>query len=84
LAHSASNGFQSFGRQYLSLYYEHCVIGGPDAFVIGIDDLALFEVAIRRKLLLEIAGLPTRPRLVSYAQPGAPPFDCSMPGTVPR
>ncbi|TGP21731.1 DUF1194 domain-containing protein [Mesorhizobium sp. M1D.F.Ca.ET.184.01.1.1] len=84
LAHGASNGFQSFGRQYLSLYYEHCVIGGPDAFVIGIDDLALFEVAIRRKLLLEIAGLPTRPRLASYAQPSAPAFDCSMPGTVPR
>ncbi|MDX8466326.1 DUF1194 domain-containing protein [Mesorhizobium sp. VK23B] len=84
LAHSGANGFQSFGRRYLSLYYEHCVIGGPDAFVIGIDDLVMFEVAIRRKLLLEIAGLPTQPRPVSYTQPSPPAFDCSMPGTVPR
>lgn len=84
LAHNGSNGFQSFGRQYLSLYYEHCVIGGPDAFVIGIDDLAMFEVAIRRKLLLEIAGRPARTRLASYTRPGTVAFDCSMPGTVPR
>ncbi|TIO49794.1 MAG: DUF1194 domain-containing protein [Mesorhizobium sp.] len=84
LPHSDANGFQSFAGQYLSLYYEHCVIGGPDAFVIGIDDLAIFEVAIRRKLLLEIAGVPARPRLASYAGPGALTFDCSMPGTAPR
>ncbi|AZO70587.1 MAG: DUF1194 domain-containing protein [Mesorhizobium sp.] len=84
LPHSGSNGFQSFGRRYLSLYYERCVIGGLDAFVIGIDDLAMFEVAIRRKLLLEIAGLPSRPSLASYTTPGSPAFDCSMPGTAPR
>ncbi|WP_281407757.1 MULTISPECIES: DUF1194 domain-containing protein [unclassified Mesorhizobium] len=82
LPRSSSNGFQSFARQYLALYYEHCVIGGPDAFVIGIDDLAMFEVAIRRKLLLEIAGQPIRPRLASFARSAA--FDCSMPGAIPR
>ncbi|MET3590951.1 hypothetical protein ABID26_000330 [Mesorhizobium shonense] len=81
---AGSNGFQSFGGQYLSLYYEHCVIGGPDAFVIGIDDLAMFEVAIRRKLLLEIAGQPARPKFASYPRPGTVTFDCSMPGTAPR
>ncbi|MDX8495050.1 DUF1194 domain-containing protein [Mesorhizobium sp. VK22B] len=84
LPYGGANGFQSFGGQYLSLYYEHCVIGGPDAFVIGINDLAMFEVAIRRKLLLEIAGQPARPRLASYARPGTLTFDCSTPGTAPR
>jgi hypothetical protein len=84
LPHGRSNGFQSFGAHYLNLYYEHCVIGGPDAFVIGIDDLALFEVAIRRKLLLEIAGMPSRPRPASYAPAGGPVFDCSMIGTTAR
>lgn len=84
LTHDGSNGFQSFASRYLSSYYENCVIGGPGAFVIGIDNLAMFEAAIRRKLLLEIAGLPARPRLVSYTQPNSPAFDCSMPGTIPR
>ncbi|WP_168992061.1 MULTISPECIES: DUF1194 domain-containing protein [Mesorhizobium] len=84
LPHGRSNGLQSFGAHYLDLYYEHCVIGGPDAFVIGIDDLTLFEVAIRRKLLLEIAGMPSRPRLASYNPAGGPVFDCSMIGTAAR
>ena len=84
LPRGGSNGFQSFGEHYLTLYYEHCVIGGPDSFVIGIDDLTLFEVAIRRKLLLEIAGMPSRPRLASYYPAGGPVFDCSMIGTTAR
>ena len=79
-----SNGFQSFGEHYLNLYYEHCVIGGPDAFVIGIDDLAQFERAIRRKLVLEIAGMPPRPRLASYRLAAGSAFDCSMIGTSAR
>lgn len=84
LPHGGSNGFQSFGEHYLSLYYEHCVIGGPDAFVIGVDDLTLFEVAIRRKLVLEIAGQPSRPRLASYLRSSISAFDCAMPGTIAR
>jgi hypothetical protein len=42
----------------LDLYYRHCVIGGPGAFVIVAGDFAAFAQAIRRKLVLEIAGLP--------------------------
>jgi hypothetical protein len=83
LRRGGSNAFQSYGARYLSLYYEHCVIGGPDAFVIGIDDLNLFEVAIRKKLVREIAGLASRPRLASYLA-GGPVFDCSMIGTTAR
>jgi len=84
LPRGGSNGFQSFGGHYLNLYYEHCVTGGPDSFVIGIDDLGQFEVAIRRKLLLEIAGMPARPRLASYSPAGGRVFDCSMIGTTAR
>ena len=40
----------------LDLYYEDCVIGGPGAFVITVDDPTRFALAIRRKLVLEIAG----------------------------
>ncbi|MEI9419610.1 DUF1194 domain-containing protein [Mesorhizobium sp. Cs1299R1N1] len=83
LRRGGSNAFQSYGARYLNLYYEHCVIGGPDAFVIGIDDLNLFEVAIRQKLVREIAGLASRPRLASYLA-GSPVFDCSIIGTIPR
>ena len=78
------NGFQSFDAHYLDLYYVHCVIGGPDAFVIGVEDLALFEVAIRRKLLLEIAGVPPLYGPASYSLAGGPVFDCSMIGTNAR
>ena len=40
----------------LDIYYEDCVIGGPGAFVVAVDDPAGFAFAIRRKLVLEIAG----------------------------
>ena len=83
LPHGNSSGFESFGEGYLNSYYEHCVIGGPDAFVIGVDDLILFEVAIRRKLVREIAGVPSRPKLASYTPPRRPVFDCLTAGQAP-
>ena len=47
----------------LDLYYRNCVIGGPGAFMVAADDFDSFAVAVRRKLILEIAGLaiPARP-----------------------
>lgn len=39
-------------------YYERNVIGGPGAFLVSARDYASFEAAVRRKLILEIAGLP--------------------------
>jgi hypothetical protein len=83
LPYGNSSGFDSFGEGYLNSYYQHCVIGGPGAFVIGIDDLAQFEVAIRRKLVREIAGVPLRPKLASYAPPRRPVFDCLTAGQAP-
>lgn len=49
----------------LDKYYEGCVIGGPGAFLIVAEDFKTFGVAVRRKLLLEIAGLPAPLRPVS-------------------
>ncbi|WP_018698896.1 DUF1194 domain-containing protein [Amorphus coralli] len=40
----------------LDVYYEDCVIGGFGAFVVVVTDPGEFAEAIRRKLILEIAG----------------------------
>lgn len=39
----------------LDKYYEGCVIGGPGAFIVVAQSFETFAVAIRRKLILEIA-----------------------------
>ncbi len=46
----------SFGIQDLDLYYTNCVIGGPGAFMVPVNDWSHFPEAVRRKLVLEIAG----------------------------
>jgi Protein of unknown function (DUF1194) len=38
--------------------YRRDIIGGPAAFVVTADDMAAFATAVRKKLLLEIAGVP--------------------------
>ena len=56
----------------LDIYYEECVIAGPGAFVLVADGFEDFGRAIRRKLVLEIAGLvPPRPRIRQAAG-----YDC--------
>jgi hypothetical protein len=40
----------------LDTYYTDCVIGGPGAFMIPVNGWAQFPEAIRRKLVLELAG----------------------------
>jgi hypothetical protein len=52
--------FGPFGIPNLDVYYEDCVIGGPGAFVIPVNGLENFAEAVRRKLVLEITGLPAR------------------------
>lgn len=42
----------------LDLYYRDCVIGGPGAFVVVAEGFQDFARAVRRKLILEIAGRP--------------------------
>ena len=60
----------------LDIYYEDCVIGGPGAFMITVDDMAQFAVAIRRKLVLEIAGMMPEPRLMRASYRAPPRIDC--------
>ena len=50
-------GHDPSGTEDLAEYYRQCVIGGPAAFVVPVTSLDDFQSAIRRKLVLEIAGL---------------------------
>jgi len=57
-------GFGSvFDVTALDQYYADCVIGGPAAFVIPVNDWSQFPEAVRRKLVLELA----------QTSPGNPP-----------
>ncbi|WP_244501797.1 DUF1194 domain-containing protein [Stappia sp. ES.058] len=66
----------------LDEYYRRCVIGGPGAFMIPVDDWDQFAEAVRRKLVLEIGGLmpPGVPDADARVMPAQfdfqPPYDC--------
>jgi hypothetical protein len=64
-----------WGIPDLDVYYTRCVIGGPGAFVIPVKGWVQFEDAVRRKLVQEIASVPTRPERMIRAQADAP-YDC--------
>lgn len=51
--------YQRWNIDDLDAYYQDCVIGGPGAFSIPVYDWSQFAEAVRRKLVLEIAGRPT-------------------------
>jgi hypothetical protein len=66
--------FSGYSISDLDVYYEDCVIGGPGAFLVTVDSIERIAEAIRRKLVLEIAGAPAR---VVPAQFGEEtPTDC--------
>jgi len=48
--------YSRFNLPDLDLYFRDCVIGGPGAFLEVADDFPDFARAVRRKLILEIAG----------------------------
>jgi hypothetical protein len=63
----------------LHIYYEDCVIGGPGAFVVPVRERAQFADAIRKKLLLEVAGIRPaydRPLVIPVASP--PRVSCTI------
>ena len=47
------------GGYDLPATYEQLIIGGPGSFVLAADDETQFTDAVRRKLILEIAGSPS-------------------------
>ena len=69
-----------WGIPDLDAYYENCVIGGPASFMIPVLDWAQFPAAVRRKLVLEIAGLPANrtpvAKIIRAQQPA--PYDCMI------
>ncbi len=75
------------GLPDLDKYYEGCVITGEGSFVIVAGNFQAFGEAIRRKLILEIAGLaPDGPR--RFAMPARPlrasaPLRWRMAGPLP-
>lgn len=58
MLHGRSDGM--FSIDDLDVYYENCVIGGPGAFLVTVESIDRLAEAIRRKLVLEIAGSPPR------------------------
>jgi Protein of unknown function (DUF1194) len=69
-----------FDIDHLDLYYTNCVIGGPGAFMIPVNDWSQFPEAVRRKLVLELAGTTdqgTTP-VIMAADEGAEAYDCQV------
>jgi len=83
-----SGPFARYNIADLDLYYRDCVIGGPAAFIVVAEDFTAFASAIRRKLILEIAGLTPEPlpgpgadagiRRVQFADPDRPGPPCDI------
>jgi hypothetical protein len=60
----------------LDVYYENCVVGGPAAFLLTVESPDRFATAIRRKLVLEIAG--RTPEIIPAADPAQGDYDCMI------
>jgi Protein of unknown function (DUF1194) len=69
-----------FDIDHLDLYYTNCVIGGPGAFMIPVNDWSQFPEAVRRKLVLELAGTTGEGIMpvVMAADEGAEAYDCQV------
>lgn len=65
----------SFSIEDLDQYYTNCVIGGPGAFMVPVNDWQQFPEAVRRKLIVELAAAPPAGRLVRVAAQEQP-YDC--------
>jgi len=51
-------GYGGLATGLLDIDYEDCVIGGPGAFFLSVQAPEQLADAIRRKLVMEIAGRP--------------------------
>lgn len=59
---------------HLDRYYKHCVIGGEAAFIAPVYDLKHLTATIRKKLVMEIAGLEVAPETapIQFAETPSP------------
>lgn len=76
-------GGLGFNISGLDVYYRDCVIGGPGAFLLPVRDWDEFPEAVRRKIVLELAGKTPadegrggRPMPVHLINDG--PVDCTI------
>ncbi len=60
----------------LDVYYLNCVIGGPGAFAIPVARWESFAEAVRRKLVLELVGVPDLP--ATRVQATGTGYDCEI------
>jgi hypothetical protein len=73
--------FGPFAPTTIRSYYQDCVIGGADAFVIAVDEVGDFEPAIRTKLTTEIAELHPLTQRVAYVSKHPLAVDCEARGS---
>ena len=52
----------------LDIYYQDCVVTGPTAFVILVEDVDRLATSILRKLVLEVAGSRAKPQVWKASQ----------------
>jgi hypothetical protein len=71
--------YGGLGAGLLDVYYEDCVIGGPGAFFLSVQAPEQLADAIRRKLVLEIAGRPPTLTPAQLAQRPPRPDERSSP-----
>lgn len=58
--------YSQFDIERLDLYYRDCVIGGPGAFLIPVLSWEEFPEAVRRKIVLELAGRASPPARIMH------------------
>jgi hypothetical protein len=75
---------QGYDIPHLDRYYKHCVIGGPSAFIAPVFNLNQLSATIRKKLVMEIAGLEIEPGAapIQFADAEPAPDAPSAPGVV--
>ncbi|BCG95255.1 DUF1194 domain-containing protein [Mesorhizobium sp. 131-2-1] len=76
-------GFAMYDRSYLQSYFERCVIGGPDAFTIGVTEAATFATAVRQKLVREISMSTGQVIYADYTARSDRTVDCNVIAQLP-
>ncbi|MFZ2102184.1 MAG: DUF1194 domain-containing protein [Oricola sp.] len=76
---TSGGGGAQFNIVDLDRYYTQCVIGGPGAFMVPVNDWDQFAEAVRRKLVLEIGDAgDVQPRAIPVQFMLEEPYDCMI------